>query len=99
MGTKQPISIQHLLRDPVDMTPLEKAEVGRMKQAYFSAVAQETEAYIAAKEAYDEAKEFLDVKDPGEREVLMTLLKSMRDSERNMTVISNELEVHFGISA
>ena len=99
MGTKQPISLQYLLKDPVDMTPLERAEVGRMKQAYFSAVAQETEAYIAAKEAYEEAKEFLDVKDPDEREVLMTLLKSMRDSERNMTVISNELEVHFGISA
>ena len=99
MGTKQPISLKYLLKDPVDMTPLERAEVGRMKQAYFSAVAHETEAYIAAKEAYEEAKLHLDLKDPGEREVLMTLLKSMRDSERNMTIISTELEVHFGISA
>ena len=95
--TKQ--QIQQLLKDPVDMTPLERAEVGRMKQAYFSAVAQETEAYIAAKEAYDEAKVHLDLQDPGEREVLMTLLKSVRDSERNMQIISTELEVHFGISA
>jgi len=95
--TKQ--QIQQLLKDPVNMTPLEKAEVGRLRQAYFSAVAQETEAYIAAKEAYDDAKEHLDLKDPGEREVLMTLHKSMRDSERNMSIISTELEVHFGISA
>jgi len=91
--------IRQLFKDPENMTPLERAEVGRMKQAYFSAVAQETEAYIAAKEAYEEAKLHLDLKDPGEREVLMSLLKSMRDSERNMTVISTELEVHFGISA
>ena len=95
--TKQ--QIQQLLKDPVNMTPLEKAEVGRMRQAYFSAVAQETEAYIAVKEAYDDAKLHLDLQDPGEREVLMTLLKSMRDSERNMTIISAELETHFGISA
>ena len=95
--TKQ--QIQQLLKDPVNMTPLERAEVGRMKQAYFSAVAHETEAYIAAKEAYDEAKVHLDLQDPGEREVLMTLLKSVRDSERNMQIISTELEVHFGISA
>ena len=95
--TKQ--QIQQLLKDPVNMTPLERAEVGRVKQAYFSAVAQEAEAYIAAKEAYDEAKDHLDLQDPGEREVLMTLLKSMRDSERNMIAISTELEVHFGISA
>ena len=95
--TKQ--QIQQLLKDPVNMTPLERAEVGRVKQAYFSAVAQETEAYIAAKEAYEEAKKHLDLQDPGEREVLMTLLKSMRDSERNMIAISTELEVHFGISA
>ena len=99
MGTKQPISLQHLLRDPVDMTPLERAEVGRMKQAYFSAVAQETEAYIAAKEAYDEAKQFLDKDDPGEREVLLQLLKTKLDSETNMITIATELEVHFGISA
>jgi hypothetical protein len=95
--TKQ--QLQQLLKDPINMTPLEKAEVGRVRQAYFSAVAQETEAYIAAKEAYDEAKIYLDLEDPGEREVLMTLLKSMRDSERNMAIISAELEVHFGISA
>ena len=99
MGTKQPISLQHLLRDPVDMTPLERAEVGRMKQAYFSAVAQETVAYIEAKKAYDEAKEFLDRDDPGEREVLMQLLKNKLDAENNMMTISTELEVHFGISA
>jgi hypothetical protein len=91
--------IRQLLKDPENMTPLERAEVGRLKQAYFSAVAQETEAYIAAKEAYEEAREHLDLKDPGEREVLMTLLKSMRDSARNMQTISTELEVHFGISA
>ena len=91
--------IRQLLKDPENMTPLERAEVGRLKQAYFSAVAQETEAYIAAKEAYEEAKKHLDLKDPGEREVLMTLLKSMRDSARNMQAISTELEVHFGISA
>jgi hypothetical protein len=95
--TKQ--QLQQLLKDPINMTPLEKAEVGRVRQAYFSAVAQETEAYIAAKEAYDEAKIYLDLEDPGEREVLMTLLKSMRYSERNMAIISAELEVHFGISA
>jgi len=95
--TKQ--QLQQLLKDPVNMTPLEHAEVGRMKQAYFSAVAQETEAYISAKEAYDDAKEFMDVKDPGEREVLMQLLKNMRDCERNMTIIATELEVHFDISA
>ena len=95
--TKQ--QIQQLLKDPVNMTPLERAEVGRMKQAYFSAVAQETEAYIAAKEAYDEAKRFLDKDDPEEREVLMQLLKNKLDCENNMTIISTELEVHFGISA
>ena len=95
--TKQ--QIQQLLKDPVNMTPLERAEVGRMKQAYFSAVAQETEAYIAAKEAYDEAKHFLDKDDPEEREVLMQLLKNKLDCENNMTIISTELEVHFGISA
>jgi hypothetical protein len=95
--TKQ--QIQQLLKDPVNMTPLERAEVGRIKQAYFSAVAQETEAYIAAKEAYEEAKDHLDIRDPEEREVLMTLLKSMRDGARNMQTISAELEVHFGISA
>ena len=91
--------IRQLLKDPANMTPLERAEVGRMRQAYFSAVAQETEAYIAAKEAYEEARQFMDLQDPGEREVIMTLLKSMRDSERNMQIISTELEVHFGISA
>ena len=95
--TKQ--QLQQLLKDPVNMTPLEHAEVGRMKQAYFSAVAQETEAYISAKEAYDDAKEFMDVKDLGEREVLMQLLKNMRDCERNMTIIAAELEAHFDISA
>ena len=95
--TKQ--QIQQLLKDPVNMTPLEQAEIGRMKQAYFSAVAQETEAYIAAKEAYDEAKEFLDRQDAGEREVLMQLLKTKLDCERNMVTIATELEVHFGISA
>ena len=95
--TKQ--QIQQLLKDPVSMTPLEQAEIGRMKQAYFSAVAQETEAYIAAKEAYDEAKEFLDKQDTGEREVLMQLLKTKLDCERNMVTIATELEVHFGISA
>ena len=95
--TKQ--QIQQLLKDPVSMTPLEQAEIGRMKQAYFSAVAQETEAYIAAKEAYDEAKEFLDKQDVGEREVLMQLLKTKLDCERNMMTIATELEVHFGISA
>jgi len=91
--------IRQLLKDPANMTPLEQAEVGRMKQAYFSAVAQETEAYISAKEAYDDAKEFMDVKDLGEREVLMQLLKNMRDCERNMTIIAAELEAHFDISA
>ena len=91
--------IQQLLKNPDNMTPLEQAEVGRMKQAYFSAVAQETEAYISAKEAYEDAREFMDVKDPGEREVLMQLLKNMRDCERNMTIIATELETHFGISA
>ncbi len=95
--TKQ--RIQQLLKNPVSMTPLERSEVGRIKQAYFSAVAQETEAYIAAKEAYEEAKDHLDIRDPEEREVLMTLLKSMRDGARNMQTISAELEVHFGISA
>ena len=95
--TKQ--QIQQLLKDPVNMTPLERAEVGRMRQAYFSAVAQETEAYIAAKEAYDEAKQFLDKDDPEERAVLMQLLKNKLDCENNMTIISTELEVHFGISA
>ena len=99
MGTKQPISLQQLLRDPVDMTPLERAEVGRMKQAYFSAVAQETEAYIAAKEAYEEAREFLDRDDPEEHAVLMQLLKTKLDAETNMMTISTELELHFGISA
>jgi len=91
--------IRQLLKDPANMTPLEQAEVGRMKQAYFSAVAQETEAYISAKEAYEDAREFMDVKDPGEREVLMQLLKNMRDCERNMTIIATELETHFDISA
>ena len=91
--------IRQLLKDPANMTPLEQAEVGRMKQAYFSAVAQETEAFISAKEAYEDAREFMDVKDPGEREVLMQLLKNMRDCERNMTIIATELEVHFDISA
>ena len=91
--------LRQLLKDPANMTPLEKAEVGRMKQAYFSAVAQETEAYIAAKEAYDDAKLHLDLQDPGEREVLMQLLKNMRDCERNMTIIATELETHFDISA
>ena len=95
--TKQ--QLQQLLKDPVNMTPLEHAEVGRMKQAYFSAVAQETEAYISAKEAYVDAKEFMDLQDPGEREVLMQLLKNMRDCERNMIVIATELETHFDISA
>ena len=95
--TKQ--QLQQLLKDPVNMTPLEHAEVGRMKQAYFSAVAQETEAYISAKEAYEDAREFMDVKDPGEREVLMQLLKNMRDCERNMTIIATELEMHFDIWA
>ena len=70
-----------------------------MRTAYLAAVAQETEAYIAAKEAYEEAKEHLDLQDPGEREVLMTLLKSMRDGERNVLIIASELETHFGISA
>ena len=96
---KQPISIQHLLRDPVDMTPLEQAEVGRMKQAYFSAVANETAAYIEAKETYEEAKAFMDINDPGEREVIMQLLKNVRDGEANMMTIATELEMHFGISA
>jgi len=41
----------------------------------------------------------MDIQDPGEREVLMQLLKNMRDCERNMTIIATELEVHFGISA
>jgi len=91
--------IRQLLKDPTNMTPLEQAEVGRMKQAYFSAVAQETEAFISAKEAYEDAREFMDVKDPGEREVLMQLLKNMRDCERNMTIIATELETHFDISA
>jgi len=91
--------IRQLLKDPANMTPLEQAEVGRMKQAYFSAVAQETEAFISAKEAYEDAREFMDVKDPGEREVLMQLLKNMRDCERNMTIIATELETHFDISA
>jgi len=91
--------IRQLLKDPANMTPLEQAEVGRMKQAYFSAVAQETAAYISAKEAYDDAKEFMDIQDPGEREVLMQLLKNMRDCERNMTIIATELETHFDISA
>jgi len=90
--------IRQLLKYPENMTPLEQAEVGRMKQAYFSAVAQETEAYISAKEAYDDAKEFMDVQDPGEREVLMQLLKNMRDCEANMVIIATELETHFGIS-
>ena len=91
--------IRQLLKDPTNMTPLEQAEVGRIKQAYFSAVAQETEAFISAKEAYEDAREIMDVIDRGEREVLMQLLKNMRDCERNMTIIATELEVHFDISA
>ena len=91
--------IQQLLKDPENMTPLEQAEVGRMKQAYFSAVAQETDAYIASKEAYEDAKEFMDHQDPGEREVLMQLLQNVLDGEANMLLIAKELEVHFDISA
>ena len=49
--------------------------------------------------AYEEAKQHLDLQDPGERDVLMTLLKSMRDSEKNVQIIASELEIHFGISA
>ena len=94
--TKQ--QLQQLLKDPVNMTPLEHAEVGRMKQAYFSAVATETAAYIEAKETYEEARAFMDVNDPGEREVIMQLLKNVRDGEANMVTIATELELHFGIS-
>ena len=90
--------LQQLLKDPVNMTPLEHAEVGRMKQAYFSAVANETAAYIEAKETYEEAKAFMDINDPGEREVIMQLLKNVRDGEANMVTIATELELHFGIS-
>ena len=90
--------IQQLLKNPDNMTPLEQAEIGRMKQAYFSAVATETAAYIEAKETYEEAKEFMDINDPGEREVIMQLLKNVRDGEANMVTIANELENHFGIS-
>lgn len=99
MTPKQAQQFTKLLHDTDNMTPMERAELGRLKTAYFSAVAQETEAYIAAKEAYDEAKQHLDLQDPGEREVLMTLLKSMRDGERNVLIIAAELEAHFGISA
>jgi hypothetical protein len=99
MTPKEAQRFNKLLHNKDNMTPLEKAEVGRIRQAYFLAVAQETAAYIAAKEAYDEAKDHLDLHDPGEREVLMTLLKSMRDGARNMQIISTELEEHFGISA
>ena len=95
--TKQ--QLQQLLKDPVNMTPLEHAEVGRMKQAYFPAVANETAAYIEAKETYEEAKAFMDINDPGEREVIMQLLKNVRDGEANMMTIATELEMHFGISA
>lgn len=99
MTPKEAQRFTKLLHNTDDMTPLEKAEVGRLKTAYLSAVIQETEAYVAAKEAYEDAKKHLDLQDPGEREVLMTLLKSMRDGERNVLVIASELETHFGISA
>ncbi len=99
MTPKEAQRFTKLLHNTDDMTPLEKAEVGRLKTAYLSAVIQETEAYIAAKEAYEEAKQHLDLQDPGEREVLMTLLKSMRDGEKNVLIIASELETHFGISA
>ena len=99
MTPKEAQRFTKLLHNTDNMTPLEKAEVGRLKTAYFSAVITETEAYIAAKEAYEEAKQHLDLQDPGERDVLMTLLKSMRDSEKNVQIIASELETHFGISA
>ena len=99
MTPKEAQRFTKLLHNTDNMTPLEKAEVGRLKTAYFSAVITETEAYIAAKEAYEEAKVHLDVTDPGEREVLMTLLKSMREGEKNVLIIATELETHFGISA
>ena len=67
-------------------------------RAYYSAVATETAAYIEAKEMYEEAKEFMDINDPGEREVIMQLLKNVRDGEANMVTIATELENHFGIS-
>ena len=71
MTPKEAQRFTKLLHNTDGMTPLEKAEVGRLKTAYLSAVIQETEAYIAAKEAYEDAKEHLDVTDPGEREVLI----------------------------
>ena len=99
MTPKEAQRFTKLLHNTDDMTPMEKAEVGRLKTAYLSAVITETEAYVAAKEAYEEAKEHLDTTDPGEREVLMTLLKSMREGEKNVLIIAAELETHFGISA
>tara|TARA_B100000035_G_C20741652_1_gene440000 strand:- start:222 stop:521 length:300 start_codon:yes stop_codon:yes gene_type:complete len=99
MTPKEAQRFTKLLHNTDDMTPLEKAEVGRLRTAYLTAVAHETEAYIAAKETYEDAKKHLDMHDPGEREVLMTLLKSMRDGEKNVLVIAAELETHFGISA
>ena len=40
----------------------------------------------------------MDINDPGEREVIMQLLKNVRDGEANMVTIATELELHFGIS-
>ena len=54
MTPKEAQRFTKLLQNTDDMTPLEKAEVGRLKTAYLSAVIQETEAYVAAKEAYEE---------------------------------------------
>ena len=81
------------------LTPLEKMEVDRAKSAYMGAVCGETQAYVEAKEAYDEAKEHLDINDPDEREVLTTLLQSMMDAQSNVLVIAKELETHFNIVA
>ena len=81
------------------LTPFEKIEVDRAKSAYMGAVCGETQAYVEAKEAYDEAREHLDINDPGEREVLTTLLKSMMDAQSNVLVIAKELETHFNIIA
>ena len=88
MTPKEAQRFTKLLHNTDNMTPMEKAEVGRLKTAYLSAVITETEAYIAAKEAYEEAKQHLDLQDPGER-----------DGEKNVLIIASELETHFGISA
>ncbi len=61
------------------LTPLERVIAERAKSSVMLSIAEATQKYIEAKEAYDYAKSSLRQSVPAEREMLQLLLQHVQD--------------------